>query len=72
MRDRDTLPEAQFRIRWARESGKFEILTKAGDLIETVDRETMMPLMLNKHAHADYLAKHGIAGEETGYAAAPR
>ena len=60
MKDRDYLPESRLRIRWAREPGLFEILTMGGDLIETGDRETMMPLMLSKHTHAEYLAKHGI------------
>ncbi len=64
MRDRSDLPEAKLRIRWTREVDKFEILTMDGTLIETVDRETMMPLMLNKHSHAAYLEKHGITNDK--------
>ena len=68
MKSYSDLTEASLRIRWARELGKFEILKMGGDLIETVDRETMMPLMLSKHNHAAYLEKHGLNNDQVAAA----
>lgn len=64
MKDRADLPEARLRIRWAREPGKFDVLTIGGALIETVSREEMVPLMLSKHTHAAFLAKHGMVDDK--------